>query len=75
MTHTPRFASVDDDEIERVEQAYRRRDAEQKLRAAEANLTRLDEIIGDIGVVAVPQQHHVDSLDRILDAVDRSLAY
>src|SRR3546814_19318705 len=42
----------------------RRKDAEQKLRAAEANLTRLDELLGDM-------EHRAAALKRQAKAAER----
>src|SRR5581483_4425702 len=42
----------------------RRKDAEQKLRAAEANLTRLDEVIGDMEARAAALRRQAKAAER-----------
>ena len=49
----------------------RRRDAEQKLRAAEANLTRLDEIIGDMESRSAALKRQAKAAERYRSLSDR----
>ncbi|HEX8533357.1 MAG TPA: chromosome segregation protein SMC [Allosphingosinicella sp.] len=49
----------------------RRKDAEQKLRAAEANLTRLDELLGDMGQRAASLRRQAKSAERYRKLTDK----